>query len=336
MVCKIAMHKPLEKLRKIVRAPEQCHSSRPHCQLGYNQDQDRTTVLGIQGAAVGYCQGLLNKREGDTPEDHTIYFIDQLKSLRAPFYESHELLITQKPSDMSVEDYVRSAAKPLLVEGRVPILITDYDTNKDYSKIRNIFDFPSPIKNGESILVRMVVDSEASIDSAARLINEAVQTVKSEQRVPSWWPLLQSGRNFGVEEWSKLHDRVGSNWDYVTLAVHPFSTDILDNYKQNVIVAQWLVGRPKGMFPNGDVDLHTTNCMISNGSNQYNIYEFGQQLRESGLNPTSILCGGSLPNWTEEENRQRLRSYLPHFSDSVREIWNLNEGRTKALLSLAS
>lgn len=330
------MHNQLERLRKVAGASPQCHSSRPHCQLGYNQDEDRSTVLGIQGAAVGYCQGLLNKREGDTPEDHTVYFTEQLKSLGAPFYESHELLITQKPRDMSVEEFVRSAAKPLLVEGRVPILITDYDTKADYSKIREIFDSPSPVKRGESILVRMVVDSEDSVDLAARLINETVQVVKSEQKVPSWWPLLQSGRNFGVEEWNKLHDRVGSNWDYVTLAVHPFSTDMLDDYKQNVIVAQWLVGRPKRTYPNGDVNLHTTNCMVSNGNSQYNIYEFGRQLRESGLNPTSILCGGSLPSWTEEENRKRLELYLPHFQDTVKSIWNLNEGRTKHLLSLAS
>lgn len=338
MACRIALHKPLERMRRKIMAETRCHSSRPHCQMGFKSgdaDDELKTVLGIQGAAIGYCQGLINPLSESTPESHTAYFSKQLQEIAAPFYKSHELLITLKPEKMPIGEYVQRAVAPLLKEGRVPILITDYDPAKDSEEILEIFNSPSPIRDDESILVRMVLNRQESLDLIATLINEKVAVAKETHKMPKWWPLLQTGKDFPVDYLHNLHDLVGSNWEYVALATHPFSLNVAEEFSYNTIVAQWLVGKHKGIYPNGDISLHTLGC-IGEGEASYNLFEYGRTIKELELNPTSILCGGSMPYWTEEQNLHRLRQYIPLFNEAIKEIWKVSKAQANVFLEMAA
>lgn len=328
MACKIAAHKPLEKLRKDIGAPAQCHSTRKVYVLKESRASDTPATMGIQGAAIGYCQGLFNKQT-ENPEDHTTHVAEQLKAIDAPFYASHELLMTQKPAAMSVDEYVRRAAAPLLSEGRIPVLITDYDAHRDYDKIMEVFRSASPVHAGESMLVRIALNDESSVQYAATLIHDAVREARSSGKMPLWWPLLQGGHN--LDGWDSLRKELGPDFTYVTLAIHPFSY-VKPEDASNIVVAQWLVGTD--ISKEGEVNLHIRGCLGSDSKARYNINKFSGGIRELDLNQTSIVCGASLPHWSETDNQQRLANYLPQFKEAVSKTWKLNDARE--LLNLKS
>jgi len=62
MACKVADNQPLQRLRKDLGLPFQCHSLREHCVQGQSR-QIGDFTMGGSGAAIGYCQALFNRSE---------------------------------------------------------------------------------------------------------------------------------------------------------------------------------------------------------------------------------------------------------------------------------
>lgn len=322
MVCKVADFTEIRELEKDLELKHTCQSARGACIQGFNMSQSEKTY-GIVGTAIGYCQGLFNVETGNSPKQHTEFITKMLQSMGFPWKNSHELIFNQKPDGWDLEEFMSDATKPLGGKGRVPILITELDPHSDKVEVDNIFYNTSSVGKEQSpILVRLSLNSQESIHATTNLINRIFENAMDEKQLPNFLPLLQSGENFSGADWHKLKKDLGSNWKYAFLAAHPLSTEMLfdDGLKDNVKVAQWLVGKPGKINSNGDVGLHTLGCTtLQEGT--YNVLNYANQLNESGIEfPVNIVCGASLPNWSNKQNVDRLEKFLPLFKEGMKKL----------------
>lgn len=326
MVCRIADNHQLEQLQKELGIAPQCHSLRTDCIRALARPQGNY-VMGGPGAAMGYCQGLFNK-EG-TPEEHTRKVREYLKSINAPHPESHELIYR---GEKNVADYIEKAIAPLRGTGRVPILITDLDPAKDMGSIEEILATKPAVHAGESILVRLGLNSNDSIGPTVKIINSLLDKSRSECKMPTWWPLLQAPAN--SIDWNELKSKLGDAWKYTNIAVTPFSDESVYQHAKQITVAQFLVGKSEGITPEGNVTMPYEMCVGSSlGNKTYNIFDYAAQLKAHNLRPISIICGPS-QGWTLEQNLERVQKYIPLFKEATRTLWKLNDKAREKVLSL--
>lgn len=318
MACKVAENIPLSKLRDDLGLPYQCHSLREDCIHNYTKPSGNYT-MGIPGAAIGYCQALFNN--AGNPEAHTNLVIDQLTQIDAPWLMSHELFWGYNNNE-TADSFVSGAIKPLLGEGRVPILITSLNPAKDLDEIKDITETQPPIFPGETALLRVVIDSDESIDNSIKIMKETLDKSRSNKEMPKWWLLLQGE----IEEakWIDVKNRMGEDWKYVNIAVNPFTYNLIPGFcLSQVTVAQVVVGHKSGIYDDGVITI--SEGMKISGAKEgdtYNIFRYFNELKKLILIPTLIVLGPSLPNWTVDENKERLNKLIPLLKSACNELWS--------------
>lgn len=318
MGCKIAENFPLKELRNDLGLGLQCHSHREDCVHNLYQPSGEGT-FGIPGAIIGYCQALYHKEMDH--ENHTRFIFNELKKIKAPWFKSHELYWGNK-GNITTQEFISNSMKPLLGEGRIPILITPLNPSKDYEVINDILKTEAKIFNGETALVRIVVDGRDSIEKSVKLMKIILRKAIDKKEMPKFWPLLQGG--LSSKDWNYMKILMGEDWKYCNIAVNPFTFDQLPMFcKDNITVAQVVVGHKEGIHDSGRIAL-PEGMRISGAKNcdDYNINEYFEKLTYLKVPPTLIVLGPTLPSWSNKYNSERLLKLLPHLKMNCNVLWN--------------
>lgn len=333
MACNIADNQPLKKLRIDLDLVETCHSTRADCFHGLERG-DELGLFGIPGAALGYCQALFN-RQG-TAEAHTIRVRSILERIGAPWASSHELFLGHQGED-DVSSFVEGGTRPLCGSGRVPILITGLDASSDEAELAGVFATRPNMFVGETALVRVVLNSEEAMGAAASLVSKLLRVARESGEMPVWWPLLQGARP--IHDWRRLEERLGGDWKYVNIAVNPFTpNEILDKYRDQVTVAQIPVGHPVGVSGDGTIELPEEMGISGQGSLRgYDLLEYVSNLVALEINPTLIVLGPALADWSEATNAARIERLLQPLRTACNTLWrDLSEARKEMIWCLAA
>jgi hypothetical protein len=331
MACRIAENKPLKKLASDLDLQHMCHSLRGDCIQSLERAQGEA-VMGSPGAVLGYCQGLFVN--SDKPEKHTSNLIKWLEDINAPHPKSHELLWTNRNSESATE-YIDKAMQPLIGTGRVPVIITSYDTATDRDAINEILSADAKIYEGETALVRVYLGSAHSKKMSAISLERMTKEVEEKRSIPKFWTLMQG--DFPAKDWDKLRQSSGKYWQYANVAATPFTSDeVLENLRDNITVAQFLVSSKKGIHADGTIEVSKEACIGQEVTTRtYNIYEYAQRLSKNGILPTSIICGPSNPEWSIGYNKDRLETYLSHYKAATKDLWpSLKKDKRSEILAL--
>lgn len=318
MACSIAENVPLKSLAEELNLPHQCHSTRPRCIQGFEQ-RDGNNVFGIPGAAIGYCQALFNY-EG-TPEGHTKKVVNLLSEINAPWVNSHELFWGYKNIE-ATGVFLHKAIMPLVGTGRIPILITGLDPANDFSEIDSIISSQISIHSGETVLLRMVLGRDSSVKNAAKLLQQILADCRKNNRLPTWFPLLQG--NLTIQEWKKLKLLLGSDWKYTNIAVNPFIGEPeFEFIREQITVAQIPIGLANGISNSGIIRL-APGMKILGASEKatYSLGEYFTRLNILEIAPTLIVLGPSLPEWSDVINQRRIQKLLPVLRQSCNILWD--------------
>ena len=333
MACKIAENEPLKWLRSELRLPMICHSLRTDCIHNLFKPSGNFT-LGIPGAALGYCQALFVKTSD--PESNTENIISQLASIDAPWHKSHELYWGNKSSE-SIDEFITSSVQPLLGTGRMPILITPLNPNFDYITIRQILNTDPLVFEGETTLVRIVLTNEDSVNAAVSLMKEVLDTARRKGIMPKFWLLLQG--QLSASEWHRFADLMGHDWQFVNIAVNPFTmADLPEICWNQVTVAQVVLGHLEGIDENGNIKLPDGMKIAgANNEDSYNLYNFIDSIKYLEVSPTLIILGPSFPYWSDEYNLARIQKFLPLLRKACERLWRgLSKDRRNMVLSLSA
>jgi hypothetical protein len=318
MACTVAENRPLSMLRESLNIPKVCHSLRKNCIHSLDRLEGDLT-LGIPGAIIGYCQALFNKSE--TPRIHSQKVKNILKEINAPWYESHELFWGYKDKE-TTESFVEQSIEPLKGDGRIPILITGLSPASELQEIKGILKTSPAVYENETILLRIVLTNEKSVNNVSILIKELLNTSRNENLMPVWWPLLQG--NLSNELWLKLKDTMGDDWKYLNVAVNPFTRNSIPEFCwEQVTVAQVVVGGAEGIKNDGTIKL-AKGMRISGAveEDEYNIFDYFSFLCKLSDAPTLIVLGPSLPEWDDSENKNRIEKLLPHLKTACSILWD--------------
>jgi hypothetical protein len=333
MGCHLAENAPLKKLSSELDLPLQCHSFRRGCRQGLSQPTGEV-ALGAPGAVLGYCQALFGLRQGAA--EHSTFVRDTLREINAPWWASHELFWQHK-GDREAGEFLDAALQPLLGSGRIPVVITGLDPAADSFAIEEILDARPACAAGETILFRLPLKSVESIPVAVALLHRLLDRAREEGVMPAWWPLFQA--NFAPTSWQAFRSAAGSAWSYANVAVNPFThPESFDVVRSQVTVAQLPIGLAEGMSETGQI--HLAPGMVISGAPDgasWNINDYANTLRQLPMAPTLIVLGPSLPEWTDDMNRQRLLRFLPLLQDACTRIWKgLPAKRRDLILGLAA
>lgn len=310
--------KPLAKLSRELDIAPRCHGKRRECIQGF-QTHDDEFVMGAAGAAIGYCQALF--ANAGNPRRHTEKVQRLLREIEAPWCESHELQWGYR-LDATATDFVSGACAPLLGSGRVPILITALDPARQADELRAILTASPSIPDSESILVRVVLNNSGSVAAIVKILRELLTDARAQGRMPKWWPLLQGTIARG--DWATLKELLGSDWDYVNVAVNPFVTDdVFAEVESQITVAQIPVAKVDGIHSDGRIQLHPTVRILGAAEDAtYSLADFAQRLAGLPTAPTLIVLGPSQPDWSDDENQQRIASLLPLVRRACDDLWD--------------
>lgn len=303
MACAVAENSPLERLRVRIGAPPLCHSRRPGCMHGL-ASADEGKVLGSQGAAIGYCQALF--RYSGSTASHTAQVLRQLREAGAPWAWSHELFWGFKQPQEQTRCFVSEGMRPLSNSGRVPVVISGLDPAVDEEEVGKIVGTDVPVADGATVLLRVVLRSEASIEPFCRLHAVLVERALRSGRIPQWWLLAQflGGR----EGLGSLKAKLGSNVSYVNVAVNPFSdAAVYDHFPDEIVVAQTPIGDADNIHDDGTI-LIPSNMAIA-GANDVRLWSlptYVERVGGLGSSPTYIVLGPALPGWTDRINIDRV------------------------------
>lgn len=318
MVCKVADNPPLQVLRRHLGLSPQCHSLREHCVQGYNRQLGAFT-MGGSGAAIGYCQAVFN-RVGP-PSQQTKTVTEALMKINAPWSKSHELYWGYRDKE-AASDFLNEAITPLAGSGRVPILITGLDPSYDSDAINAILKSSPPIFPGESILIRLALKSERSIEPAAYLIKQLLSRAYETDQMPLWWPLLQA--DFRSDQWRKIKKLLGEAWQYVNVAINPFADpDAVNEVFEQITVVQFVVGLSEGIRSDGIIELPPEMKILGAPEDAaYDIFSYAREMQNLPNLPICIILGPSAPTWTQQQNCDRLRKYLVVFKEATEVLWS--------------
>lgn len=318
MGCSIAENEPLKLLRKELGIADQCHSLRTDCfhDLGRPRGD---FALGIPGAALGYCQALF-KKQGQS-EENTQNILELLETIDAPWSKSHELFWGNKISE-STEEFLSGSVKPLLGQGRMPVLITPLDPKENIGTIREIILCKPITFEGETTLVRVVLSNRKSVENIVQLMLEVLTESRASKKMPRYWFLLQATSEF--VEWKYMAELMKDDFHFVNIAVNPFTVRLLPEFCWNMVtVAQIIVGGKDGIAENGSVTIPKGMKITgAKDGDSYNIYDFIKILQRCETSPTLILLGPSLPDWDNSYNSERLQKILPILKDACNYLWD--------------
>lgn len=249
----------------------------------------------------GFCQALF--RRHDVPGDHTAFVVCSLEEAGATRPLSHELFYGYLGPDYSIEEFFRSAVGPLKLKGEVPVLITSFEA--DAPKVQDIFRIETRLR--KTILVRVLV-SQRSVEAAAGLLRSCVDAFNGKRQTthPKWWPLFQLQGD--EDAWKTLKCRVGSAWEYMMIAVNPFSR-ITDDIIPRIVIAQIPIGAADGV---GSTMRLAPGVKITGASDSasYDLSAYIRQVRQLPRNPIFIVLGPTKPEWDDQENVVRVSRTL--------------------------
>jgi hypothetical protein len=323
MVCRIADNPALEALRVHLDVGKHCHSQRIDC-IHRLPRADVPSYYGVSGAFMGYCQALFHK-QGSLAEN-TVRIADILTNAGLPWARSHELFLGHRHSE-SIKEFVEQAAGPLMDLGRVPILITALDVNAKPA-VDEIFDAPINVVDGETVLVRLVAGSDVSIGAIAPMIAQLVKQAEATGEMPQWWPLVQAGGM--ADEWRNLKRDLGSLWQYMNIAVNPFTgRAAFEAVADQIMVAQFVVPGDEDIDADGAVrisdDMHIYGAAAGD---RYSVPEFADTISKLDSWPTCIFLGPALPQWTDTDNVKRVSKAVNAFVLQVQDQW-ARDGMTR-------
>jgi hypothetical protein len=316
MVCRIADNPALEALRAHVQAEKHCHSQRIDC-IHRLPRAEEPSYYGVSGAFMGYCQALFHK-QGSLGEN-TQRISDILSEAGLPWARSHELFLGHRGSE-TITEFVEGAAAPLMDLGRVPILITGLDV-ADQAAVSEILEASINVVDGETVLVRMLVNSKESMRAFASLIRELVAEAEASGKMPQWWPLAQASDM--ADDWRDLKDDLGPLWRYANVAINPFTdAATFAVVAEQVMVAQFVVPGNEDIDASGAVrisaDMHIYGAQ---SGDVYSIPEFAERISALDSWPTCIFLGPTLPSWRDAENVERVSKAVSAFMARVRDQW---------------
>ena len=333
MVCSIADNRPIKRLEKELGITPRCHGKRRECLLGF-ESQSGDFVMGLPGTALGYCQALFQPE--NSPETLTTKMRRLLMEINAPWHDSHELFWGYRGT-MRAQEYIASAMAPLIGTGRVPILISALDPARDADQLADIMSSKPAIPKNEAVLVRMMLNDDASIAQAVKIMESLVNTAKSSGVIPSWWPLFQAG--YETAKWSSVKDAFGDLWPYVNVAVNGFTpSETIEMLADQITVAQVPVGLSEGISNDGNIEIQDGMFITgAESGGHYNIYSYFQELGQLPKAPTLIVLGPTKRSWTDEMNQLRLATLLPQLRKAVDILWGkLTPSRRDEVWSLAA
>jgi len=340
MGCRIAENKPLQNLRfKLGVAPE-CHSTRQRCAQGLSAPEVEPALLansmvglpvvksnapmGAAGAVLGYCAALFNKVGGS--QEHASQVINALSRIGAPWSRSIELFEGYRNGE-TVDEFVSGAAVAIGSEGRIPILITGYDPILHVDKIREIFDAKPVVR--QTMLVRIVPQSEASLDVVASLVKGLYTRAQEKGEMPAVWPLFQA-TTLELRAWEALRAKLGDLWSTINIAVNPFTPrELIEALADQITVAQVAVGEK--IDADGTVHLNRIKITGAPVGGTYNLEQYvaGQLLVLPEI-PTFILLGPSPTDLPNAANEERVAVVIPHLKTSCKALWSAKgvDGKT--------
>lgn len=331
MGCHIAENQPLQDLRKNLGLKESCHSSLRAGRCVHALPQ-QDGLKGVTGAVIGYCQALF--ANAGTPKTQTVSVITALEEIKAPWRMSHELFWGYR-NGHTAEAFVEEGCAPLVESGRVPVVITGLDTHHQWDEIHDLVSSVPKVAEGETILLRLTMHDEHSGAAAAVLIDELASEAKKQERMPLWWPLLQSN---SPEAWERLEKHAGGNWHYINAAVNSFTPlEVFKRVSANITVAQIPLGLAEGVASDGAIRLAAGQTITGAVPEAvYNIYEYCRLLAALETAPTLIILGPALPNWTDEMNKARVAALLPHLTKATETLWEVAPNIRAEVLKLAA
>ena len=323
MACKIADNPALEALRVHLEAEKHCHSQRIDC-IHRLPRAETPSYYGVSGAFMGYCQALFHKRGALT--ENTLHITELLTDADLPWARSHELFIGHRGTE-SIQQFVEGAARPLTHLGRVPILITGIDvTNGD--AINEILTSPIDVVDGETVLVRLVADSQDAIRAVGPLLTGLIEQAEQTGKMPQWWPLIQAGGK--AAHWLALKSELGVNWRYLNVAVNPFiDAATYEVVADQIMVAQFVVPADIDISPDGAVRIgEEMRIYGAKTGDKYSIPEFAERISHLDTWPTCIFLGPTHPEWSDAENVNRVSKAVNAFICQVRGQWE-RDGMTR-------
>lgn len=318
MGCRLAENAPLKLLRNELGLAPQCHSLRPDCLHKLARPRPGA-ALGAAGAVIGYCQALFHRH--GSPSDHTRLVAARLEEIGAPWALSHELFWGQRWPEEGAAEFIDQAVAPLAGAGRIPILITPLRPAADAEVISTIVAVsPASLDEMEPILLRLVLADRADVDAIAAHLLRELEAAAAAGRMPRWWPLVQS--NMDGEMWLHLRQLLGSAWQFLNVAVNPFTpARLIETLGSQITVAQFPIGLgedmagrwigiPKGMPISGKGD-----------ATGYDFEAYVQILEGLSASPTAIVLGPSDPAWSTDVNQQRIESFIPYLHIISSRLW---------------
>lgn len=317
MVCRVADNPALEKLRRDLGLKRSCHSRRSDC-VRLLPKPTEPGYYGISGAFMGYCQALF--QQIGSYEQNTSRIMKLLGNANLPWSRSHELYLGHRRTH-SIQYFVEEAARPLTKLGRVPILITGIDVN-EYDLVTEILNSKISVVSGETVLVRLTVESVASGKSAVQLVSRLFGEAQSNQRMPRWWPLLQASE--GTSIWHDIREELGELWQYVNVAINPFTDErVSEIVRDQTTVCQIVVTGLADVTEEGEVRISEGMSIYgAEIGDRYHIGEMVLRLAEFDSWPTCIFLGPTLPHWSDEENLERTRRSVVAFANEARSLWD--------------
>jgi len=318
MACTLAENRPLGRLRRALGIAPSCHSPRSGCIMGYERPAARD-AFGAPGAVIGYCQALFNR--SGSPADHTRRVVRLLEGVNAPWSRSHEMFWGHRQDSEGAAEFIENGVQPLRSAGRVPILITGLDPDRDESTLSDILRCSPAVVPGETVLLRVVLASEASMWSAASFVRSIVRDAQSRAHMPKWWLLLQG--ELSVVQWMALRRELDDVWNYVNIAVNPFTPpDVVKAVADQVTVAQIPVGLASGIQSDGTIEL-APGMRISEARerDRYCLPQYLENLRVLPEVPTLIVLGPSMPDWSDAQNQERIHALLPQLHQGCELLW---------------
>ncbi|MBE2284579.1 MAG: hypothetical protein IAE77_14070 [Prosthecobacter sp.] len=329
MACSVANNTPLKRLEAELNLPKRCHGRRAHCIKGF-EAAPADSILGMPGTAIGYCQALFPRET--SAKEHTKKVSRLLDEIQAPWANSHELFWGYK-QDQSPAPYVNDATAPLVGVGRVPIIITGIDPATGAQDIDELIQTHPNLAPEETILFRIVLNDEVSVEAAAHLMRSILERARATRSMPRWWPLLQA--QFGAHLWEKLAHLLGDDWQFANVGVNPFvPQDAFEFCFPQITVGQIVVGGVDDIASDGTISVPSSMPILgaSDARRSYHLPSFVRMLmneellggdRSGGiLSPTVIVLGPCQDGWSDLVCQKRLSRLLPHLRDASDVLWS--------------
>lgn len=116
---------------------------------------------------------------------------------------------------------------------------------------------------------------------------------------------------------------MGPHYRFVNVAINPFQQRrMIELMRDQVTVMQVPIGEASGISSGGLITLNEHVPIFGKGSIKgYDAAEFLSELGKFDVEPTLIVLGPTLPDWTDADNQGRVAAILPLIRYACLEAW---------------